>query len=182
MDSSRTAYSPIAVEGLSAGGDDEFLAASLRYFDLQGSFAAILRNAVGAALPEPLRVIRSDPGAIHAPFLLVWRGPTATLLLTKNQAEFARLEGELAAAADGCMVDQTGGVCVIRVRGRRTEDLLARLGSDRVIPGLGEALTGRLAELQVTAIRADADEVLLLVERVYADHLLEWIAVTARDF
>jgi heterotetrameric sarcosine oxidase gamma subunit len=115
-------------------------------------------------------------------FILVWRSPTETLLLSKDPPAFARLEAELAAAADGCMVNQTGGLCVVRVQGRRTDDLLTRLGADSAIPGIGEARTGRFAELQATAVRFAADEVLLIVERVYADHLLEWMAVTAGDF
>ncbi len=70
---------------------------------------------------------------------------------------------------------------MVRVCGPRTNDLLARLGADTVIPELGEARTGRLAELQATAVRIQADEVLLIIERVYADHMLEWINVTAAD-
>jgi sarcosine oxidase gamma subunit len=80
------------------------------------------------------------------------------------------------------MVNQTGGLCVVRVQGRRTDYLLTRLGADSAIPGIGEARTGRFAELQATAVRFAADAMLLIVERVYADHLLEWMAVTADDF
>ena len=182
MGNLRAGPSAIEADGLSVSIDREYLAASLRYFDLQGSFASILRNAVGAAPPEPLRAIRAVSPRNSAPLVLVWRSPTEILLLSKDPLAFAQLEGELAAAVDGCMVNQTGGLCVVRVRGRRADDLLVRLGADTVIPALGEARTGRLAEVQVTAVRGQADEVLLLIERVYADHLLEWIAVTAGDF
>ena len=182
MDNLRAAPSAIEADGLCVIVDREYLAASLRYFDSQGSFAAILRNALGAPLPEPLRAIRSEAPVNSVPFILVWRSPTESLLLSKDPPAFAQLEGEFAAAADGCMVNQTGGLCVVRVQGRRTDDLLTRLGANSAIPGIGEARTGRFAELQATAVRFAADEVLLIVERVYADHLLEWMAVTAGDF
>ncbi len=174
----RAGPSVIEADGLSVSIDGDYLAASLRYFDWQGGFVAMLRNALGAALPEPLRAIQ---GVAPAPFILIWRSPTETLLLSKDPPAFARLEAELAAAADGCMVNQTGGLCVVRIQGRRTDDLLTRLGAMSAIPRIGEACTGRFAELQATAVRVAADQVLLIVERVYADHLLEWIAVTVGD-
>ncbi len=188
MDNLRAAPSAIEAEGLGVIVDGEYLAASLRYFDSRGSFAAILRNALGAELPEPLRAIRVQaPVRAQAPvnsmpFILVWRSPTETLLLSKDPAAFAQLEADFAAAADGCMVDQSGGICAVRVQGRRTDYLLMRLGADSAIPAIGEARTGRFAEVPATAVRFAADEVLMVVERVYADHLLEWIAVTAGDF
>ena len=47
------------------------------------------------------------------------------------------------------MVVQTGGIRVLRVAGPRAHELLLRLGSATAIPALGEACSGRLAELQV---------------------------------
>lgn len=193
MDKLRAGPSVIEADGISVIIEREYLAASLRYFDSQGSFAAILRNALGAELPEPLRADRAQaPIQAHAtirvqapvnsvPFILVWRSPTETLLLTKDPTAFAQLEAQFAAAADGCMVNQTGGLWVVRVQGRRTDYLLTRLGAMSAIPAIGEARTGRFAEVQATVLRLAADEVLLIVEHVYADHLLEWIAVTAGD-
>lgn len=182
MDNPRTVPRVIEADGLSVSVDGEYLAASLRYFDAQGSFASLASNAVGAALPQPLHISRAESPTSSVSCILVWRSPTETWWLSKDAAAFARLQAELAVADDGCLVDQTGGLCVVRVQGRRTDDLLARLGADSVIPGLGEARTGRLAEVQVTAVRLQPDELWLIVERVYADHLLEWITVTARDF
>ena len=161
--------------------DLEFLAASLRYFDSQGAFAAAVRDAVGVPLPQPLHVTPAESVANAARFMLIWRSPTEILLLSKDSHAFTQLERRLADAEDGCMVDQSGGIRVVRLTGSRTGDLLVRLGANELAPSLGEARTGRLAELQVTAVRVLADEVLLLVERVYADHLLEWLAVSARD-
>ena len=50
------------------------------------------------------------------------------------------------------------------------------------LPEPGEARTGRLAELTVQTISVQAGEYLLLVERVYANHLFEWMSKTAADF
>jgi hypothetical protein len=58
---------------------------------------------------------------------------------------------------------------------------LLRLGATSTIPNLGEARSGRLAELQVLTACLLPGEFLLLVERVYANHLLEWIGATAAD-
>jgi sarcosine oxidase gamma subunit len=80
------------------------------------------------------------------------------------------------------MVDQTGGICVFRVQGERGRDLLQRLGATTAIPGLGEACGGRLAEVQVLAVCVQSGEFLLFIERVYADHLHEWMRTTAADF
>lgn len=207
MDNLRAAPTAIEAHGLSVSVsvDGEYLAASLRYFDAQGSFVAMLRNALGVALPEALRAVRVEalrlgealsreeaatggeaPPTGEGPVnslsqILVWRSPTETLLLSKDPPAFAQLEAELAVAADGCMVNQTGGFRVLRIQGRRADYLLTRLAADSAIPGIGDARTGRFAEVQATAVRFAADEVLLIVERVYADHLLEWIAVTVGD-
>jgi hypothetical protein len=68
------------------------------------------------------------------------------------------------------------------VRGLKARDLLARLGAVASIPDLGEARSSRLAELQVMTVCVQAGEFLLLVERVYAHHLLEWMGATVADF
>jgi heterotetrameric sarcosine oxidase gamma subunit len=172
----------IEVDGLSVSVERGLLAASLRYFDGAGSFAAAVCGAIGRPLPECLRVIRVEEATNTAQFVVAWRSPTETLLLCRSRIAFAELEQRLAALADGCMVDQTGGVSVIRVRGPRACDLLLRLGASTAIPGLGEALSGRMAEVQVLTACIHEGEFLLLVERAYARHLLEWIGATASDF
>jgi hypothetical protein len=80
------------------------------------------------------------------------------------------------------MVDQTGGIRVLRLQGRRAGDLLLRLGAATAIPGLGEARSSRLAELHVLTVCVQAGQYLLLVDRVYAKHLLDWIGATVADF
>ena len=59
---------------------------------------------------------------------------------------------------------------------------MLRLGAVTAIANVGEARSGRLAELQVLTACLQPGEFLMLVERVYANHLIEWIRATAADF
>jgi heterotetrameric sarcosine oxidase gamma subunit len=153
--------------------------ASLRYFSRAGSFCGVVQETLGQPLPEPCR---ATVAGRDAQIVLAWRSPTETLLLCKGPAAFAELEARLAGAADGCMVDQTGGISVLRVLGPRCGDLLQRMGSATAIPGLGLAHGGRLAEVHVLTACIQEGEFLLFVERVYADHLVEWMRTTVADF
>jgi hypothetical protein len=177
--------------------------ASLRYFDAAGPFATHLQVLFGGALPAPLKVVTRPVGAAgpcttgagtpgtsvtgtDAPgtrnVVLAWRSPTEILLLGGSPGYFAALQSAAADRSDGCLVEQTGGISVLTVRGARTADLLLRLGSTAAVPPLGAAHTSRVAELTVMALGARPGEVMLLVERVYAGHLTEWIRQTIADF
>ncbi len=181
MDDSPHALKRIEIDGLSVADEPAYLVASLRYFDSTGRFAAAANEALGRPLAEPLRAVQVEHSAGGVHFILAWRSPSENLLLCSNQAAFSAVATKLAAAVDGCMVDQTGGIRVVRVAGSRARDLLLRLGADTALPDLGEARTGRLAELSVLTLCVRPSEYLLLVERVYAHHLLEWIHATAAD-
>jgi sarcosine oxidase gamma subunit len=171
----------IEVDGLSVGQERELQVASLRYFDPAGSFAAAVHETLGGPLPEPLRAIPIEHATSGAHFILAWRSPSETLLLCDDAIAFADLEQRLEGEADGCMVNQTGGLSVMRVRGPRSGDLFLRLGANSAIPSPGEARSSRLAELHVLAACVRAGEFLLVVERVYAHHLLAWMDATAAD-
>jgi sarcosine oxidase gamma subunit len=160
------------------------LAASLRYFDRMGRFAETVRETVGMPLPPPLRAAVRSTGGSGAEFILAWRSPTETLLLCseRDRAVFAALQQRLGAAVDGSMVNQTGGIRGYRVQGQRSLDLLQRMGATTAIPAVGEARSGRLAEVHVMTVCVAAGEFLLLAERVYADHLVEWMRATGADF
>ena len=181
MDNSPHALKRIEIDGLSVADEPAYLVASLRYFDSTGRFAAAVREALGQPLAEPLHAIHVEPSTGSAHFILAWRSPSENLLLCSDPAAFSAVATQLAAAVDGCMVDQTGGICVVRAAGNRARDLLLRLGADSALPDLGEARTGRLAELSVLTLCVRPFEYLLLVERVYRHHLLEWIHATAAD-
>ena len=181
MDNSRDAPFAVEVAGLRVGALD-LCAASLRYFDPDGSFAAAVLETIGRPLPKPLRAASYTAGSIHAQVILAWRSPTETLLLCSERTVMAEFERRLLSLADGCMVDQSGGVCVFQAQGGRARDLLQRMGATTAIPNLSEACAARFAELPMLTVCVKADEFLLIVERVYADHLMEWIRATAADF
>jgi sarcosine oxidase gamma subunit len=173
--------SGVETSGLSVQLQRELKVASLRYFDAAGPFAAAVCEGLGGPLPEPLRAVRHPRGDARRELILAWRSPTETLLMTADDAAFAAIEDAAQTSAAGCMVDQTGGLWPWRMTGARSRDVLLRLGSTASIPALGEARMSRVAELPVMALCASEGELLLVVERVYSDHLLGWITETARD-
>jgi sarcosine oxidase gamma subunit len=181
MASSPHTFKSIDIEGLSVAIEPADRVASLRYLDSAGKFATAVREALGRPLAEPLRAIEVEHSAGGLRFILAWRSPTENILLCPDPVLFSGLERMLA-AEDGCLVDQSGGIRVLRVGGARARDLLLRLGAASAVPEPGEALTARLAELPVLTIGGRAGGYLLLVERVYANHLFEWIHATAADF
>ena len=155
--------------------------ASLRYFDRGGTFGRALSQALGEPLPLTQRAALAAPGR-DAEMLLAWRSPTETLLLCGSAAAFAELEQRLAGAGDGCLVEQTGGICVFRVQGARAAEFLQRFAASTAIPAVGEARGGRMADLHVLTACVQTGEFLVFVERVYAAHLAEWMRATAADF
>ena len=157
--------------------DETLQAATLRYFAGDGAFAAAVREASGVALPEVLRAT----SARSAELILAWRSPNETLLLAGEPA-LSELEARVAQAADGCLVNLTGGLKVLRVTGEGIPDLLCRLGGTGSIPQLGEARRSRLADVPVLALSVRPGEMLLLVDRAYAEHLMGWIRETLLDF
>jgi len=182
MASSPAESSEVEVAGLSVRMQRQVEVASLRYFDAADRFLATVREFLGGPMPAPLRALRAEAASRGTPVILLWRSPTETLLLSDDPAALAELDERVASEVDGCMVVQTGGIRVLRVAGPKARDLLLRLGSASALPALGEARTGRLAELQVLTACVQAGEYLLLVERVYANHLLDWMRATVADF
>jgi heterotetrameric sarcosine oxidase gamma subunit len=180
MDELQSTVFPPGLDGLRVEASPGAQVASLRYFDRAGRFGGLLQQALGQPLPQPQRATLTAAGAAAAS-VLAWRSPTETLVLCSGAAALADLGQRLAGAVDGCMVDQTGGICVLRVLGPRGGELLQRLGAVTVIPGLGEARGSRLAEVHVLTACVQRAQYLLFVERVYAAHLIEWIRLTLAD-
>jgi sarcosine oxidase gamma subunit len=152
--------------------------AALRYFVGDGAFAAAVRELTGLALPQVLQAACTADGQL----LLAWRSPTETLCLTDSKARLSDLEAKLTGVADGCLVNLSGGLKVMRVTGERISDLLSRLGGSGSIPRPGEARRSRMADVPVLALSLKAGETLLVVDRAYADHLCAWIRETLLDF
>jgi sarcosine oxidase gamma subunit len=179
MDSSPNDFHSIEGDALSVRIEPAYHVASLRYFDRAGPFTAAASEGLGCKMPEPLGAARMEHEGGHS--ILAWRSPSETLFLCSAAEAFSKLEHRLAEAADGCLVNQCGGIRVVRVSGAEARGLLLRLGAATALPHLGEARTGRLAELSVLTLSVAPDEYLLLVERVYMHHLLDWIQATAAD-
>ena len=163
--------------GLSVHLDAAMQTAALRYFVRGGAFAAAVQESVGG-LPEGLQAMETRDGAL----ILAWRSPTETLVLTGDPARLADLEARVAQAADGCLVNLSGGLRVLRVTGERISDLLCRLGGTGSIPRPGEARRGRMADVPVLALCVRAGETLLVVDRAYTEHLMGWVRETLLDF
>jgi heterotetrameric sarcosine oxidase gamma subunit len=172
----------IEADGLHVSVDRKVHIASLRYFDADGVFAAAVRSVVGMALPGVLQAAMVPASSGAGAFILAWRSPTETLLLGIDGERFSNVVAALADAGEGCIVDQSGGLWVLRVSGERVFDLLARLGGSASAPKIGEARRSRLADVAVLALCVRPDETLLIVDRVYVDHLLTWIRESAADF
>ena len=150
--------------------------ATLRYFTRAGPFAEAVRSETGMPLPGALEAREAGP------LILLWRSPTETLCVTRNAARLAELGTKLAAAAEGCMVDLTAGMQIVRLTGLRIPELLCRLGGTASVPAPGEARRSRVADVPVLTLSLRAGEALLLVDSAYLPHLLAWIRETLLDF
>jgi hypothetical protein len=150
--------------------------ATLRYFTRAGAFADAVRAATGMPLPAALEARE------EAQLILAWRSPTETLCVTRSATRLAELGARLATSAEGCMVELTEGVRIVRLTGLRIADLLCRLGGTASVPAPGEARRSRIADVPVLAISLRAGETLLVIDRVYLPHLLAWIRETLLDF
>ena len=171
-----SATSRIASADLIACVEETMHVATLRYFTREGAFAdAVLREA-GIPLPAVLEARE------EAQLIFAWRSPTETLCVTRSTTRLAELGARLATCAQGCMVELTGGLRIVRLTGQRIADLLSRLGGAASVPAVGEARRSRMADLAVLAISVRAGETLLVVDRVYLPHLLAWIRETLLDF
>ncbi len=159
-------------------------AATLRYFEPMGPFAAAVAAATGTPLPAPLTATFLPADAAgSAGLVLAWLRPSETLVFSEDAAPLAELREGLTDVAGGHAVDLTGGLRVMRLRGARVAELLSRLGGGGALaPGLNEARRGRLADVAVLAVSVRADEVLLVVDRACAEHLRGWIEATLADW
>ena len=158
--------------------EETMAVATLRYFDRSGAFAQAVRAAAGASLPEPLAAHE----VAESQLILAWRSPTETLCFGRNRSRLAELTARLAGAGEGCVVDLTGGVRIVRLTGVRIADLLCRLGGAASVPAAGEARRSRLADVPVLALAVRGGETFLLVDRAYLPHLLAWVRETLLDF
>lgn len=182
MAENTDSLSPVHAPGLRVSLEQSMHVASLRHFDPSGEFSSAVRRTMGVALPETLRATEAAQHAGVKRTVLAWRSPTETLLLCADEAVIVQLDSDAATLQDGCVVDQTGGLRVLGAIGEGIVDLFARMGGQTVLPSLGEARRSRLADIPVLALQVQPNETLLVVERVYAEHLIEWMRSSAAQF
>jgi hypothetical protein len=166
------ATSRIAGADLIACVEETMQVATLRYFTREGEVADTVRAVTGMPLPGLLEARE------EAQLILAWRSPTETLCVTRSTTRLAELGASLAASADGCLVELTGGLRIVRLTGLRIADLLCRLGGTASVPAAGEARRSRLADVPVLALSVRTGETLLVVDRAWLPHLLAWIRET----
>jgi len=172
----------LKLPGLEVQTDAPLHAATLRYFEPAGPFAAAVAAVREMPLPAPLSATAQPADAAGgAGLVLAWLRPTETLVFSEEAAPLAELKERLADAPGGHIVDLTGGLKALRVRGTRAPELLSRLGGTGVALELNVARRGRLAEVPVLAVCLRANETLLVVDRAYAEHLMSWIEATLAD-
>jgi hypothetical protein len=172
---------PADVAGIRVSPDERIHVASLRYFDPDGMFSRAVPRYVGAPLPDRCRATTVFPGIDTDRTILAWCSPTETLLLCDNAALITQLHADVVTHDDGCVIDLTGGAWVLRVNGEAIAALFARMGGQATLPGLGEARRSRLADVPVLALQVQPGEILLIVDRVFVEHLMAWIRVSAAD-
>jgi heterotetrameric sarcosine oxidase gamma subunit len=178
MDEWPQLHEDMSCSGLTVAVDASLRVATLRYFAHEGAFAEAVHEATGLALPQTLQAVEGP----EAQLVLAWRSPTETLVIGAGGAGLSQLAARLARFADGCFVDLSGGLKVVRVSGERGSDLLCRLGGTASVPRPGEARRSRLADVAVLALSVRELETLLVVDRAHLPHVLAWIRETLLDF
>ena len=168
--------------GLEVELQPQFQAASLRYFDSAGAFAGVIRSISGLDIPTGLRAthrVHSADG--QGMTVLAWRSPSETTLLTTENGLIDALQSAAARLADGCMVDQRGGLLVFGARGEAVPELVAKKAGYGAMPAIGESRRTRFADVAVSIAKLRADQTLFIVDRIYAPHVMASIRISAEN-
>ena len=181
MDENHESPPPVEAPGIRVSLDQGMHVASLRYFDPRGAFSRTVQASIATQLPNRLCATYASRRSGAESAVLAWRSPTETLLLCNEAALIAQLHADVATLNDGCVVDQTGGTWVLRASGERIADLFARMGGQGTLPVIGAARRGRLADIPVLALQVQPGEILLIIERLYVEHIMRWIRASAAD-
>jgi heterotetrameric sarcosine oxidase gamma subunit len=165
--------------------EPRFHAASLRYFERDCAFTHMVQSVTGLSLPNNLRAThrQASNGADDAQIitLLAWRSPSETTVVTSDEVLLNTLQTSAAEFSDGCVVDQRGGILVFRAQGIGVPTLVAKTAGHGAMPAIGESRRTRLAEVAVLIVKLRAEETLLIVDRMYAPHMMASIRVNAAD-
>ncbi len=181
MDERLIAREPVQAEGIEVAWAQDLAVGVLRHAEPGDALLADLTSKLGVPVPAALQAVSLPVDRFEAPAVLVWSRPTETLLVGARGLPFDQVSAACRKLSDGIFIDQSDGICVLRVRGARTRDLLVRLGDSNSVPVAGEAKRSRLGDLPVLTVGRGDDGVWLIVDRVYREHLLSWISETAAD-
>jgi len=178
MDEFADGMSPVQATNLLVTLDQLTSVASLRHFGADGDFARAVQDVTGLRFPKVLGIASRPSLGQGDRVMWAWRSPTEIVMLCDDNSLIKRLEGDTCLLDDGCVVDLSGAAWIVRARGPGVGDLMARMGGQNTMPRLGQACRSRLADIPVMAMQVDPVETLLLVERVYAEHLWGWIRIS----
>lgn len=170
---------PIEVPGFRLAPEPRLHAASLRYFEREGVFARLVQDAAGLKLPNERAAAHRADGAHLTIF--AWRSPSETTLISSDAEWLDSLQSTAAAVDDGCIVDLRGGTWVFRARGNAVANIVARTAGHGAMPAIGESRRTRLAEVPVQMVKVQADGCLMIVDRIYAPHVLALLRQSAAD-
>ncbi len=155
---------------------------SLRFFARNRALADELAGILGGEVPPMLQAAERIVAGSLESLILARISPTQALVLCGSDGQFTGIETRMAHRTDGCFVDQSCGISAFAVQGADGREFLSRLAATSAIPHVGEARTGRFAEVTVTALCVKADAWLLLVDRLYREHLHAWLRQSLADF
>lgn len=168
----------IEAPGITVVADAAMSVASLRYFMPSGAFVAVVRRHLGVDLPlDSNSIAITDRPAT----LLAWRRPGECLLISPDCGIVDELVAASGGFSDGRAINLTHGTCVLRIGGCRSAELFSRVGCHGSMPPPESARATRVAELHVMLIRALSDDILLLIDRLYVEHLMRWIRASIAD-
>jgi hypothetical protein len=156
--------------------------ASLRYFEAEGTLDHALASTVGAKRPPATRAATAPEADAGPADILAWRRPGELLYLTSSPIRFSRVRTAVGSTARSWFIDQSSGYWIIRVGGSRVADLYSRLGGQGALPGLGESCAARLADVPVLSIKVRKADSVMVVDRLYGPHLMQWMRETVEDF
>jgi sarcosine oxidase gamma subunit len=171
----------IEASGVRVALDSSIHVASLRSFDRNGVLSDTVQSLLGMPVPGRLCATRASQRTEANTAILAWRGPTETLLLCGDSLLVKQLREEVSGLSNCCVVDQTGGALALRITGKAAAEVFSRIGGEGSMPMLGESRRSRLAEVPVLAMQVEPGEFILVVERVYAEHVMAWIRGIAAD-
>lgn len=146
-------------------------------------------DAVGAAIQEDLRLPLPQPGCAYnvADATALWVAPDAWLVIqTPPDRGDLALRLRNACGTSASVVDQSSGYVVLRLSGARARDVLAKGCRIDLHPrafGPGRAAATLIAHVHGIVWQVgEAPTFELIVPSSLAEHVFEWLGISAAEF